>query len=52
MSVFIEKLSNNEDKFELYMDLKSYAKAAEVATKMKDPERLSEVWINRRNSSK
>eukprot|EP01038_Epipyxis_sp_PR26KG_P015328 gene15328-20658_t len=40
---FIEKITILEDKFDLYMQIKMYKKAVEVASKLRDPNRLQEV---------
>lgn len=40
---YVEKVYEPKDKFELYMEMRSYTKAAEVAYKMKDEDLLREV---------
>eukprot|EP01034_Spumella_vulgaris_P022472 gene22472-28600_t len=40
---YIEKISATEDKFDLYMELRSWKKALECATRLKDPHKLNEV---------
>lgn len=40
---YIEKISGYEDKYELYMEIKSYPKAVDAAAKLRDPYRLQEV---------
>eukprot|EP00981_Chlorochromonas_danica_P005324 scaffold1069_cov186-Ochromonas_danica.AAC.9 len=40
---FIEKIPDLEDRYDLYMDLKAYQRAAEMAARLKDPDRLTEV---------
>lgn len=42
---YIEKITVLEDKFDLYVELKSWRKAAEVAQKLRDPYRLQEVSV-------
>lgn len=43
MEKLIEKIPDLEDRYELYMDLKAYQRAAEMAARLKDPERLTDV---------
>ena len=40
---YIDRITEAEDRFELYMELSLYRKAADTATRMKDPARLQEV---------
>lgn len=40
---YIEKVSSVEDKFDLYLEVQLWRKAAEVAYKMKDSQRLEAV---------
>jgi len=40
---YIDKITIPEDKYELYMKIKSYQKACDVANKLRDPYRLQEV---------
>ena len=40
---YIEKISSSEERYELYAELKYWARAAEVAIKMKDENRIFEV---------
>lgn len=40
---YVEKVSVPEDKFELYMEMRAYQRAADVAFKLKDEDRLREV---------
>ncbi len=40
---YIEKISVQEDKYELYVEIKAFAKAVDVAVKLRDPYRLQEV---------
>ena len=42
---FIEKITVPEDRFDLFVELKSWRKAAEVAQKLRDPYRLQEVSL-------
>lgn len=39
----MERITTPEDKYALYMELRSYWKAMEVATKLKDPYKLQDV---------
>ena len=41
---YVEKISSADDKYDFYMDLRSWQKAADVAVKMKDEQRLIEVF--------
>jgi hypothetical protein len=43
---YIEKISVLEDKYELYVEIRSYAKAVDVAIKLRDPYRLQEVFLS------
>ena len=40
---YIDRITEADDRFELYMELSLYRKAADTATRMKDPARLQEV---------
>lgn len=40
---YVEKVSDPEEKFDLYIELKLWRKAMEVATKLRDPYRLQNV---------
>lgn len=40
---YVEKVTVPEDKFDLFMEMRAYGKAADVAAKMKDKDRLQEV---------
>jgi hypothetical protein len=40
---YVDKVSVPEDKFELYMEMRAYQRAADVAFKLKDEDRLREV---------
>ena len=44
IELYIDKVSNLEDKFDLFIQIKSCKKALDVATKLKDPRRLEEVF--------
>ena len=45
MERYIEKISGGEDRFEMFVELRSWYKAADVAAKLKDPQRLQEVRL-------
>lgn len=47
---YVERISVPEDKYILYMELRSYWKAMEVAAKLKDPYKLQDVSIAHANS--
>jgi hypothetical protein len=40
---YVERMSQPEDKYAVYLELRQYWKAFEVATKMRDPHKLQEV---------
>ena len=40
---YVDRITEADDRFELYMELSLYRKAADTATRMKDPIRLQEV---------
>ena len=40
---YVEKISSAEDKFDLYLELQSWRKAAEIGYKMRDSQRLEAV---------
>jgi hypothetical protein len=41
---YVEKISSLEDRYDFFVDLRSWQKAAEVAIKLKDEQRLIEVF--------
>ena len=40
---YIEKITDNEERYELFRSVKQWKRATEVATKLKDPYKLQEV---------
>jgi hypothetical protein len=42
---YIEKITVPEDKYELYLEIKAYSKAVDIAVKLRDPYRLQEVKL-------
>ena len=42
---FVDKITENEDRCDLYMELKLWRKAFDVAAKLKDANKLTEVRI-------
>jgi hypothetical protein len=42
---YVERISVLDDKYSLFMELKAYRKAAEVASKMRDAYKLQEVRV-------
>ena len=45
MDQYIERMTAVEDKYALYMELKQYYKAMEMAAKLRDPYKLTEVRV-------
>lgn len=43
VDIYIAKMSAPEDRFDMYMQIEQWQKAAEVAMKLRDPNRLIEV---------
>lgn len=42
---YVDKISSLEDRYEFFVDMKQWRKAAETAAKMKDDQRLIEVRL-------
>lgn len=42
----VEKISDLEEKYEFYVELKMWKKAVDVATKLRDPYKLQEVRLS------
>jgi len=40
---YVEKINNLEDKYNLFMELRSFRKAVDVAAKLRDPDRLTDI---------
>lgn len=40
---YIEKISSADDKFDLYVELRAWKRAIEIAVKLRDPYKLNEV---------
>lgn len=40
---YVEKISSLDDRYDFFVDMKQWRKAAEIAAKMKDDQRLVEV---------
>lgn len=46
MEQYVERMSQPEDRYAIYLELRQFWKAAEVATKMRDAYKLQEVTLS------